>query len=148
VTLPPLAVTLIKDAMKIAKDGREQQPAPVFPSPRDPAKSIRPDSITHGMAGLCAILEIKDASPHDLRRTGSTIMTSERLSISPFIRSKILAHNSDTGGGAAVSSAHYDANSYIAEKRRALEAWEGLLLEIVGERERPDNVKPLGRARG
>ncbi|RYG08532.1 MAG: hypothetical protein EON92_16405 [Burkholderiales bacterium] len=75
-----------------------------------------------------------DATCHDLRRTGSTIMTSERLGISPFTRSQVLGHGTDTGGGAAVSSAHYDVNLYLAEKRKALEAWEILLLEIVGER--------------
>jgi hypothetical protein len=70
-------------------------------------------------------------------------MTSERLRVSPFVRSLVLSHTTDTGGGAAVSSSHYDRNSYIAEKRSALTAWEGLLLEIVGERERTSNVEQL-----
>jgi integrase len=142
VTLPPKAVELIKAALNLSTSKASDRP--VFPSPRDPDKPIRPDSITHAMAGLRDVLGIKDASPHDLRRTGSTVMTSERLGISPFIRSKVLAHRGDTGGGAAVSVMHYDANDYAPDKRRALEAWEGLLLEIVGERNRPDNVRQLG----
>ena len=59
-------------------------------------------------------------------------MTSERLGVMPFIRSKVLGHI-DHGGGSSVSATFYDANDYIADKRRALEAWERLLLEIVGE---------------
>ncbi len=51
--------------------------------------------------------------------------------MSPFIRSKVLGHRSDTGGGAAVSMMHYDTNEYLAEKRRALEGWEALVLNIA-----------------
>jgi hypothetical protein len=58
-------------------------------------------------------------------------MTSERLGVSPFIRSKVLAHY-DTSGGAQVSATRYDANSYVREKRRALEDWQRLLARIVG----------------
>ena len=58
----------------------------------------------------------------------------------PFIRSKVLGHTSDAGGGSAVSATHYDANLYVSEKRRALEAWEGLLLQIVGEKPTGNNI--------
>lgn len=138
VPLPPRAVELIGEALELAKVGRKEPPPHVFPSRHVKAQAFRPDSLTHAMAALTEALGIDGATPHDLRRTGSTALTSERLSISHFIRSCVLGHTSDSGGGAAVSSAHYDANSYANEKRRALEAWEGLLLEIVGERERPD----------
>lgn len=143
VPLPKRAVELIREALEIAKDGRSQQPDPVFPSPRDATKPIRPDSLTHAMVGLCSALGIPSAAPHDLRRTGATALTSERIGVAPFIRSQVLAHRSDAGGGALVSMIHYDANSYVGEKRRALEAWEGLLLEIVGERPRSNNVRRL-----
>jgi len=137
VPLPPKAVALITEALKLAKArqaGRKPAPSdyPVFPSPHDPAKPYRPDSLTHALASVMSGLSVKGASTHDLRRTGSTAMTSERLGVSPFIRSMVLGH-ADAGGGAVVSSRHYDANTYVAEKRRALAAWEGLLLEIVGE---------------
>jgi integrase len=143
VPLPPRAVELISEALTLAKEGRKEAPAHVFPSRHKPGQSFRPDSLSHAMAELTLALGIKDATPHDLRRTGSTALTSERLAISPFIRSKLLGHVSDAGGGSAVSSAHYDANTYAAEKRRALEAWVGLLLEIAGERARPQNVIPI-----
>ena len=132
VPLPPEAVKLIIEAIALAKSANDDKvPAFVFPSPRDHERPIRPDSMTHAMRALCGALGIADASPHDLRRTGATAMTSERLGVAPFIRSKVLAHRGDTGGGAAVSMIHYDANQYVSEKRRALEGWCDLLLNIV-----------------
>lgn len=139
VPLPDRAVKLIEEALKLAP---ADSPF-VFPSPRDPAKPILANSVTHAMKDVTCALGIEGVSPHDLRRTGSTALTSERLGIAPFIRSKVLSHRSDTGGGAAVSAIHYDANSYIADKRRALEAWESLLLTIVGERHPGENVRKL-----
>lgn len=143
VPLPPESVALIREAMKLAAFGRDEAPAHIFPSSHKPAHSIRPDSITHAMAALTGGVGVVNATPHDLRRTGATLMTSERLGVSPFIRSQVLSHRSDAGGGASVSMAHYDTNDYLPEKRRALEAWEGLLLEIVGERKRPNNVAAI-----
>lgn len=144
VPLPPRALALIKEAIKLAQGDAAEPPAYVFPSPRGSGeRPITSSALTHACDRLTAALKIPDATVHDLRRTGSTALTSERLGVSPFIRSKVLGHGTDTGGGAAVSSTHYDANEYLAEKRRALEAWESLLLEIVGERKRADNVQPL-----
>lgn len=146
VPLPPKASLLIGEAIKLAEVDRQEAPIHVFPSPHNAERAIRPDSVTHAMAEINAALGIKGATPHDLRRTGSTAMTSERLGVSHFIRSQVLSHRSDAGGGSAVSMAHYDANSYLPEKRRALEAWEGLLLEIVGEKLRPSNVTAMREA--
>jgi integrase len=132
VPLPSQAVDLVREAMTLAKGSAKEQPEHVFLSPRGEDTPLRPDSVTHAMVNLCAALGIAPAAPHDLRRTGSTALTSERLGVSPFIRSLVLSHRSNTGGGAAVSSAHYDANDYVKEKRQALEAWEQLLVRIVG----------------
>lgn len=148
VPLPPRAVELIEEALRLAKAGREKAPAWVFPARHKEPRAMRPDSMTHAMAELTRALGIKNATPHDLRRTGSTVMTSERLKVSPFIRSKVLGHSSDTGGGAAVSSAHYDLNTYAGEKRQALEAWERLLLQIVGEVSPGVNVVDLRQRAG
>ena len=154
VALPPHAVALIREAFAIAAEAQARREVAdsnakrpnrivVFPGPRDANIPIRPDSLTHAMDKVRSSIGVEGATIHDLRRTGSTILTSERLGVSPFIRSKVLGHGTDAGGGAAVSSAHYDVNEYVAEKRRALEAWEGLLLEIVGEQRRAPSVSNL-----
>lgn len=146
VPLPPRAVTLIREALTLAAAGRDEAPPVVFPSPRDPAKPVREDAVTKALAKLRSCIGVDDATVHDLRRTGSTLLTSERIGVSPFIRSQVLGHSTDAGGGASVSAVHYDVNLYMAEKRRALEAWEGLLLEIVGERVRASNVLQINGA--
>lgn len=132
VPLPPYAIVLIREAMALAKGDDDDQPSAIFPSPRDKAESIKPLSLTHAMAKLRTCIDVNGAHIHDLRRTGATALTSERLGFSPHIRSQVLGHGSDAGGGAAVSATFYDVNDYLPEKRRALEAWETLLLQIVG----------------
>jgi integrase len=139
VPLPPRAVELVREALKLRADPKGPC---VFPGMRGAAKPLRGDSVTHTFGNVATAIGLEGVRLHDLRRTGSTAMTSERLGISPFIRSLVLAH-ADTGGGAAVSSAVYDWNTYLPEKRRALTAWEGLLLEIVGEREPDEKVHQL-----
>lgn len=153
VPLPPAAVELIREALKLAEslqiaDEAGQHPTdfPVFPSPRDPTRPILGSSMSKTMREVFVAIGIKGAVLYDLRRTGSTAMTSERLGISPFIRSLVLSHTTDTGGGAAVSTRHYDTNDYVAEKRRALEAWERLILEIASGETRASNVRQLARS--
>jgi integrase len=142
----PLAVPLSEAALSLIREALAlhagRQTRFVFPSPRYDQKPIGGAALSHALTGVRLALGIRGATVHDLRRTGSTLMTSERLGISPFIRSKVLGHT-DAGGGASVSTSVYDVNSYLPEKRRALEAWQGLLLEIVGEQTKPTNVHKL-----
>ena len=137
VPLPEKAIELIQEALALRPSQKLEH---VFPSPRWHVenKGFRPDSIYHAMIELFTAKKIKHATPHDLRRTGSTALTSERIGVAPFIRSKVLGHRSDAGGGSAVSMKHYDTNEYIADKREALTLWQDLVLEIVGE-------KPISR---
>lgn len=131
VPLPPKAIALIEEALALRPDPHLDF---VFPSPRWHVenKGFRPSSIYHAMVALFRAKNLKHATPHDLRRTGSTALTSERIGVTPFIRSKVLGHRTDNGGGAAVSLRHYDANEYVADKRDALTAWQDLVLKIVG----------------
>ena len=152
VPLPDRAVKLIKEALKLAREGQAKAPDFVFPSPRtgddpDDARAVTPDSVTRAMARLCKGLGLPLVSPHDLRRTGASAMASERLGIAPYVVSHVLGHSGDLGGAAAVTWRHYAQHDFMPEKRRALEAWEGLLLEIVGERKRPPNVTDLEEER-
>ncbi|KAB0676000.1 tyrosine-type recombinase/integrase [Aureimonas leprariae] len=138
VPLSDLALRLIKEALQLSGNG----PC-VFPSPRDPERSILPTALSHAWRRLVPHLKLQAGTPtirpHDLRRTGGTLLTSERIGIPRFVLSKVLNHISDAGGGAAVT-AIYDRNAYLPEKRRALDAWAALLTEIVELQTRAANV--------
>jgi integrase len=131
--------------MEQALNGRPKDAkGPLFPSPRQPSprhlsRSISPNAITHAFLRVCSALGLLNASPHDLRRTGATALTSERIGIQRFIVSRVLNHASDTGDAAAVTAV-YDRHAYLPEKRRALDAWAALLAEIVAGKTRPTNV--------
>jgi integrase len=110
----------------------------VFQSPLKPRRHIDDHAITRSLARICDALGLPRGSPHDFRRVGATHLTSERLGFRRFVVSKVLGHAAHEG---AIVTSVYDRNEYLPEKRRALEAWEGLLLEIVGERQRTSNVE-------
>ena len=130
VPLPPIARQLITEALTLPL--RPASPF-VFPSPRNEGQaSIHPDALTRAMGHTMKALRLPLAGPHDLRRTGATIMASERLRITPFVVSQVLNHITDAGGGSATTRRHYNLHTYAVEKRAALAAWEGALSEIVG----------------
>lgn len=146
VPLSPAAVSLIGRAIELANLGRDSPAEHVFPTPRDREAPISPGALSHVFRDVRIALTLSDLRVHDLRRTGASIMASERLGVSPFLIGRLLNHSSETGGAAAVTLAHYAVHDYAREKRAALETWEALLLEIVGERQRPSNVADLRRA--
>ncbi|MDE3811633.1 tyrosine-type recombinase/integrase [Sinorhizobium meliloti] len=142
VPLSDLALRLL-DETALAAEGKVKS-AYVFPSPRsEKDKPMDRRAFSRAMNRIVAALQLVDATPHDLRRTGATNLTSERVGIPRFIVSQVLAHSSDTGGAAAVTGKHYDLNDYLPEKRRALDAWAALLEQIVSGEERPNNVVNL-----
>lgn len=128
VPLSPLAIEIVEQALALSGES-----VFVFPSPRGAGEDVPMDrsAFTRAMSRVCAILEIEKATPHDFRRTGATNITSERIGMSRFIVSQILAHATDTGGAAAVTGMHYDLNDYLPEKRKALDAWAALLALII-----------------
>lgn len=69
-------------------------------------------------------------TPHDLRRTASTMMTS--LGIPRLHVSKVINHTSDEDDEAPQVTATYDRHPYWQEKQRALAALEGELRSIIG----------------
>lgn len=133
VPLPPWAVSLIEQAIQLNDGLKTDQ---VFPSRVDASRSMNGPSMNVALTAVLRACGIEDGTIHDIRRIGSTLMTSERLNIPPFIRSKVLGHY-DAGGGAQVSMQRYDANTYVREKRAALAQWQQLLARIVGERAEP-----------
>lgn len=130
VPLSGWAVTLIEEAIELA-GGRTARF--VFPGFRDPAKSMNGPSMNWAFNAVLWARGIKDGTINDIRRTGSTLMTSERIGISPFVRSKVLGH-ADAGGGAQISATHDDANAYIVAKRAALDQWQDCLRGILEDR--------------
>lgn len=149
VPLSEASLSVLGEAFAERSHGREWS-GYAFPSPRPRSQKRQPmtrHAFSRAMSRLRSVAGITDATPHDFRRTGATMLTSERIGIPRFIVSQILNQISDTGGGAAVT-AIYDRNSYLAEKRRALDAWAALLAEIVAGQERAANVVPISGAAG
>ena len=106
----------------------------LFPSPKS-GTPIAGQSVDHAMRRHRATLGTDDATPHDLRRTAASHMTS--IGISRLVVSKILNHAEP--GVTAV----YDRHSYDPEKRAALDAWSNRLEEIIGSRPEESNVVRL-----
>jgi integrase len=149
VPLSPDALALINEALQLVRlrPDANSDPSPfVFPSPRTSQKPITPGSLSHALRELRIALGGPRFTPHDFRRAGATLMTGERLGISPFLVGRILNHTTERGGAAAVTVTHYALNEYAAEKRRALQAWADLLAEIVGTRPATSNVARMARA--
>lgn len=96
-----------------------------FPA-RDGEAPLEQKRISRAMARTCVLLQIPSAGPHDLRRTGRTLLTSERVGVSYETAERVIAHLV----GSAVSRV-YDRNEYLREKRFALEAWAAELARIV-----------------
>ncbi|HIO22957.1 MAG TPA: hypothetical protein EYN22_01010, partial [Nitrospinaceae bacterium] len=68
--------------------------------------------------------KIDHFTPHDLRRTATSMMTS--LKIAELDVSKVLNHTIQT-----VTNKHYNHYSYDKEKQKALGAWERKLTSIL-----------------
>jgi integrase len=133
VPLSELALNILDQAFLLAAD----QKGFAFPSGKARKGHLRRSSMDHAVKRLTARMNIADVRPHDLRRTGATAMTSERIGLSRFIVSRVLNQVSDTGGAAAVTGL-YDRNEYLPEKRKALDAWALLFREITT----PDYQEP------
>jgi integrase len=159
VPLSDLAVSLVAEARELAaaRLGRAPENAdPIFPTPRigdvqrneageavGVVKSVARLSLGRAMSRLCEAANVTDAGAHDLRRTASTLMASDRLGVLTEVIARILNHAPPGLGVTAV----YNRHRYLAEKRRALDAWERLLLAIVTGTEPANNVVQLATSR-
>lgn len=139
VPLSTLAIEILEAAKNLAGDSRW-----VVPSPRG-AGHITPTAVDHALRIDLNTLEIDNLTPHDLRRTAASHMTSGGTL--RLVVSKILNHVES--GITAV----YDRHSYDREKRQAMESWENTLREILEgtiseDTPVPDNVISITRAPG
>ena len=124
VPLSDLAIELMQKALAV----RTTDSVYVFPTPKAGVdEPIDPKAATRAFARFRKALSLENMTIHDLRRTGATMMTGEKLGIPRFIVSKILNHTGDTGG-AAVTTGVYDRNEYLKEKRDALDLWSNIVI--------------------
>ena len=98
----------------------------VFPSPYK-AKAYTGSHSQPATIKLRKLAKVEDFRPHDLRRTGATMMTG-KLRIPRFEVGRVLNHTEP--GVTRI----YDRYAYDREKRDALERWSTLLHQIVDRR--------------
>lgn len=108
-----------------------------FPQ-RNGASAIEPAVITRAMGRAMHALGLPTAGPHDLRRTGRTLLTSERIGVSFETAERCISH--EVGG---VVSRSYDLNAYLGPKRQAFAALGDELVRIAADVQRPSNVISL-----
>ena len=96
----------------------------VFPSHRRPGQPIF--DVRKAIHRVCLLSGVT-FTPHDLRRTAASHMTS--LGVARLVVGKILNHAEP--GVTKV----YDRHSYDAEKRQALNAWGERVMELVMARD-------------
>lgn len=136
VPLNGVALELLLDRPDAAKRDSSEY---VFPSPlrgqpiaaQALARAIRRNRVL--TEGDVRRLRIEpEFSPHDLRRTAATMMTSN--GVSRLVVGQILNHVE-----AGVTKV-YDRSSYDAEKRQALDLWGRALAAAIGEKPRERRV--------
>jgi integrase len=132
VPLSPLALAVLTEIRTMTPNTGE--PKWLFPSPRRGGPITGP-AVDHAMRDSRGVLGTADATPHDLRRTAASHMTS--IGIGRLVVSKILNHAEP--GVTAV----YDRHSYDREKRAALDTWGERLDEFSGVHLSRATVVPL-----
>jgi integrase len=120
------AVPLSVLAMERFQSAFKQAGGEIAFKDRSGEASIDPKRLTRAMNRCCKHLRLVNAGPHDLRRTGRTMMTSEEVGVSYEVAERVIAHLF----GSSVSRV-YDRNEYLREKRAALDRWEEVLRRIV-----------------
>ncbi|MBT3923560.1 MAG: tyrosine-type recombinase/integrase [Nitrospina sp.] len=133
VPLSKMAIDILKQAKEISEDSIW-----IFPStkgrsitPRSISRAVRNNSKkkSHGSPKHTPpygdFFNIDHFTPHDLRRTATSMMTS--LKIAELDVSKVLNHTIQT-----VTSKHYNLYSYDNEKQSALRKWGRRLEAIIG----------------
>ena len=124
VPLSPLALEIIDRAREMRYRGSGSNlfafRKEIFPSPRT-AGSIRPDTISQRVLRSSDVLAMPRFTPHDLRRTAATNITSKVLEGTQqskrFVVARVLGHADQE-----VTSV-YDRYAYLPEKITALDGW-------------------------
>ncbi|MEO1885064.1 MAG: tyrosine-type recombinase/integrase, partial [Methylococcales bacterium] len=88
----------------------------------------------------CKALTIEQVRPHDFRRTIRTHL--EKLNIAPHIAEKCLNHS------LGAINATYNKNTYLSERREALERWEQYLMLQVKPQKNVIELQRVGESYG
>lgn len=132
IPLPPIAVEWLRELHRLAGISKWILPARkmqdrMIPHIAESTLSVALAKIKHGLDPFTI---------HDLRRTARTHL--EALGVAPHIAERCLNHKIKGIEGI------YNRHDYFEERKAALEAWAGLLLQI--ERGEADKVVPIRRA--
>jgi integrase len=119
VPLSKMAIEILRELKILSGDSEYILPSPVGDKPIDG------HSITRAVARNRKFLSIDHFTPHDLRRTAASHMTS--IGTSRLVVSKILNH-AESG-----VTAVYDRHSYDKEKREGLNSWARKLNRMLHE---------------
>lgn len=123
VPLAPMALALLQEAF--ADSGSDWAFRGL-----DSSTHIDPHSLTKFMDRLRKKTGLKKITPHDLRRTGRTKLTSDEVGVDEMTAERVLNHVVGSRQQRA-----YDWQQYTTQKRAALEAWERELARIIYDRE-------------
>jgi integrase len=141
VPLPPLALELVREAMRETNGDilfpNEAGDAPLSHRVMDRAISRAQRPRTGQPLGKFGIPRW---TPHDLRRTVSTMASIEEygLRLADAYMDHVLNHRSATKS--TVRQRHYSHHAFLSEKRAALAEWDAFLAHIV-DSERAGSMK-------
>ena len=127
VPLTPMALKMLSQLQPISGTGRW-----VFPSP-----TVKGQHITNVQKAAIRVKQlsgVEDFVLHDLRRTAASYMASG--GVNRLVLGKVLNHVDSS------VTAVYDRHGYDAEKRNALERWNGRLMEIIGADDKQHPEEP------
>lgn len=125
-------------ACEILRDAFERSGGEWAFAGRKSGEPIAPKTVTRFMARLRERTKLADLTPHDLRRTGRTRLTSDELSIDEVTAERVLNHVVGSRQQRA-----YDWQMYTTQKRNALNAWADELRRLVEGDAPKDNVVSL-----
>jgi integrase len=136
VPLNRLAMAIIKERMEKVK-GKYLFPHPTGRRAHDVTKigAIARNLVEPSKGKPLGRLNMPKWTPHDLRRTVSTLMSMKEygMSIPEKHISRILNHKMRTSdSGATMTAEVYNQNPYWEEKKDALEKWNDFLEGILG----------------
>lgn len=117
-------VPLSRQALGLLEGCREEGSVLVVPSPRSEGQPLHRTALSHAARRLCKRLGFQ-FTPHDLRRTASTLMAS--LGVDERVISEILNH-----ANASVTGI-YNRYRYFKEKQAALQMWGDHLEKLLDE---------------